>query len=65
MRFPKANSFPQSLVLSKIMGPNPLKLCEEMLSIVDEVASSGLPGLKTAESCRRAFLLQKGSSMRW
>ena len=55
MRFPKANSFPHSLVLSKIMGPNPLKLCEEMLSIVDEVASSGLPGLKTAESCRRAI----------
>lgn len=55
MQFPKANSFPRSLVLSKIMGPNPLKLCEEMLSIVDEVASSGVPGSKTAESRRRAI----------
>lgn len=36
MQFPKANSFPKTLVQSKIMGPNPLKLCEEMLSIADE-----------------------------
>lgn len=31
MHFPKASSFPESLVKSKIMGPNPLKLCEELL----------------------------------
>lgn len=31
MNFPKANSFSASVVESKIMGPNPLKLCEEML----------------------------------
>ena len=36
MQVPKANSFPKTLVQSKIMGPNPLKLCEEMLSIADE-----------------------------
>ena len=36
MQFPKANSFPKTLVQSRIMGPNPLKLCEEMLSIADE-----------------------------
>lgn len=29
--FPKANSFDVNLVQSKIMGPNPLKLCEELL----------------------------------
>lgn len=29
--FPKANSFNAALVRSKIMGPNPLKLCEELL----------------------------------
>ena len=29
--FPKANSFDINLVRSKIMGPNPLKLCEELL----------------------------------
>lgn len=29
--FPKATSFAAALVRSKIMGPNPLKLCEELL----------------------------------
>lgn len=29
--FPKASSFDTVLVRSKIMGPNPLKLCEELL----------------------------------
>ena len=29
--FPKASSFDIDLVRSKIMGPNPLKLCEELL----------------------------------
>lgn len=29
--FPKATSFGATLVRSKIMGPNPLKLCEELL----------------------------------
>lgn len=29
--FPKASSFNTALVRSKIMGPNPLKLCEELL----------------------------------
>lgn len=31
MQFPKANSFDLSIVQAKIMGPNPLKLCEELL----------------------------------
>lgn len=35
MQFPKANGFPKNLVLEKIMGPNPLKLCEEMMGIVE------------------------------
>lgn len=46
--FPKANSFDINLVRSKIMGPNPLKLCEELPSLMldafggarDRVASS-------------------------
>lgn len=29
--FPKATSFDSALIRSKIMGPNPLKLCEELL----------------------------------
>lgn len=32
--FPKANSFDINLVRSKIMGPNPLKLCEELPSLM-------------------------------
>lgn len=35
MNFPKANSFPANLVREKIMGPNPLKICEELLSEVN------------------------------
>lgn len=31
--FPKANSFDVNLVRSKIMSPNPLKLCEELPSL--------------------------------
>lgn len=38
MFFPKANSFNRALVMSKIMGPNPLKLEEELMRIVDEAA---------------------------
>ena len=33
MQFPKANSFNINLVRSKSMGPNPLKLCEELPSL--------------------------------
>lgn len=29
--FPKSGTFPTSVVQSKIMGPSPLKLCEELL----------------------------------
>ena len=31
MNFPKSNTFDTTLVSSRIMGPNPLKLCEELL----------------------------------
>lgn len=32
MQFPKASSFPTPVVQSKIMGPNPLKLAEELMA---------------------------------
>ena len=38
--FPKANSFDINLVRSKIMGPNPLKLCEELLCDADVAEGS-------------------------
>ena len=40
MTFEKANTFPQSIVLEKSMGPNPLKLCEELLDGADIPAGS-------------------------
>lgn len=40
MQFPKANSFSQDSVLSKIMGPNPLKLCEEMILTANEIVGN-------------------------
>ena len=39
--FPKANSFDINLVRSKIMGPNPLKLCEKLPSLtLDELGGA-------------------------
>ena len=35
MNFPKADTFPQSTMRERSMGPNPLKLCEELLSCSD------------------------------
>ena len=32
MNFPKANTFPQATMLERSMGPNPLKLTEELLA---------------------------------
>ncbi|MBR0404125.1 MAG: methyltransferase domain-containing protein [Eggerthellaceae bacterium] len=31
MNFPKTNTFPKTTMLERSMGPNPLKLCEELL----------------------------------
>ena len=40
MNFPKADSFPTSVMRSRSMGPNPLKLCEELLACADIPAGS-------------------------
>ena len=32
MHFPKASNFDAAIVQTKVMGPNPLKLCEELLA---------------------------------
>ena len=31
MNFSKTNTFPKDIMLAKSMGPNPLKICEELL----------------------------------
>ena len=40
MSFPKAETFSQSIMRERSMGPNPLKLCEELLAYADIPAGS-------------------------
>ena len=40
MNYPKANSFSQSIMHARSMGPNPLKLCEELLEMTSIPAGS-------------------------
>ena len=40
MNFPKADTFPRSILRERSMGPNPLKLCEELLGYADIPAGS-------------------------
>ena len=60
MNFPKANSFPQSIMRSRSMGPNPLKLCEELLElsnipegsvVLDLGSGAGLTSALMAREC--------------
>ena len=58
--FPKANSFDVNLVRSRIMGPNPLKLCEELLRdaniakgshVCDLGSGTGITSVMLAREC--------------
>ena len=40
MDYPKSNSFPSTIMLERSMGPNPLKLCEELLEGAGILAGS-------------------------
>ncbi|MDO4851253.1 MAG: methyltransferase domain-containing protein [Actinomycetota bacterium] len=60
MNFPKADSFPQSVMRSRSMGPNPLKLCEELLAhgdiptgsvVLDLGSGAGLTSALMAREC--------------
>ena len=60
MNFPKANSFSQSIMRSRSMGPNPLKLCEELLElsnipegsvVLDLGSGAGLTSALMAREC--------------
>ncbi len=60
MNFPKANSFPTSTMRSRSMGPNPLKLCEELLAygsvpagsvVLDLGSGAGLTSALMAREC--------------
>ena len=60
MDFPKANSFPKSIMQARSMGPNPLKLCEELLTlgnipagsiVLDLGSGAGLTSALMAREC--------------
>ena len=56
MNFPKANSFPTSVMRERSMGPNPLKLCEELLAYGDIPASSVVLDLGSGAGLTSALL---------
>lgn len=59
MNFPKANRFPANLVREKIMGPNPLKICEELLSEVNLAPGSVVCDLGSGTGITSAMLARE------
>ena len=59
MNFPKANSFPTNLVREKTMGPNPLKICEELLSEVNLAPGSVVCDLGSGTGITSAMLARE------
>ena len=59
MNFPKANSFPTSVMRERSMGPNPLKLCEELLAYGDIPASSVVLDLGSGAGLTSALLARE------
>lgn len=57
--FPKANSFAPSIVASKIMGPNPLKLCEELLAGANIPQGSAVCDLGSGTGITSALLARE------
>ena len=58
-RFPKTAIFPVSLVREKIMGPNPLKLCEELLTGSDLPHGSRVCDLGSGTGITSALLARE------
>ena len=59
MNFPKADSFPQSVMRSRSMGPNPLKLCEELLAYGDVPAGSVVLDLGSGAGLTSALMARE------
>ena len=59
MNFPKANSFPANLVREKIMGLNPLKICEELLTEVNLAPGSVVCDLGSGTGITSAMLARE------
>ncbi len=59
MNFPKANTFPPSTMRERSMGPNPLKLCEELLSCADIPAGSVVLDLGSGAGLTSALMARE------
>lgn len=59
MNFPKANSFPTSTMRERSMGPNPLKLCEELLGLADIPAGSVVLDLGSGAGLTSALMARE------
>ena len=59
MNFPKADTFPQSAMRERSMGPNPLKLCEELLTFADIPESSVVLDLGSGAGLTSALMARE------
>ena len=59
MNFTKADSFPTSIMRSRSMGPNPLKLCEELLACGDIPAGSVVLDLGSGAGLTSALMARE------
>ena len=59
MNFPKANTLPPSTMRERSMGPNPLKLCEELLSCADIPAGSVVLDLGSGAGLTSALMARE------
>ncbi|MBR2521768.1 MAG: methyltransferase domain-containing protein [Coriobacteriales bacterium] len=57
--FPKSETFPTCIVRSKIMGPNPLKLCEELLEGAELASGSVVLDLGSGTGITSAMLARE------
>ena len=59
MNFPKANTFPTSIMRTRSMGPNPLKLCEELLGTTSIPAGSVVLDLGSGAGLTSALMARE------
>ena len=59
MNFPKAETVPQSVMRERSMGPNPLKLCEELLAYADIPAGSVVLDLGSGAGLTSALMARE------
>ena len=59
MNFPKAETFPRSTMRERSMGPNPLKLCEELLAYGNILAGSVVLDLGSGAGLTSALMARE------